>query len=176
MDIFVEYLVKKKTTAVTVLLKIAIVIVSLALIAFLFLLSFSLGSLSIIAIAAAVGAGYGGWYLLTSFNVEYEYSFTNGEIDIDKITAQRKRKRLITVVCREVEAIGKYNPAAHAHAEYKTKIFACADPQDTENTWYVIYKSVNFGRTLVVFNPPEKMLTAMKPFLPRLLQNDIQRN
>ncbi len=171
-----EYLVKKRSTAVTTLLKVAIALLGGTLMVLLFFLSFGLGSLSMIAVAAVAGVGYGGWYLLTSFNIEYEYSFTNGEMDIDKIIAQRKRKRLITVVCREIESIGKYNAAAPAHTEFKTKIFACADEKDTENTWYLVYKSVNFGKTLVVFTPPEKMITAMKPFLPRLVQNDLHRN
>lgn len=176
MDVFMEYLVKKRSSAVTTLLKVSIALLGGVLMLLLFILSFGLGSLSVIAVAAVVAVGYGGWYLLTGFNIEYEYSFTNGEIDIDKIIAQRKRKRLITVVCREVEAIGKYIASAHAHTEYKTKIFACADEKDTEDTWYIVYNSVNFGKTLVVFTPPEKMLTAMRPFLPRLLQNDLHRN
>ncbi len=176
MDVFVEYLVKRRSTPATALLKVAIALVAVVLILVLIVLSLGLGNFAVFAVAAAFGAGYGAWYLLTGFNVEFEYSFTNGEIDIDKIIAQRKRKRLITVVCREVEAVGKYNPAAHTNANYQTKIFACEDEKDTENTWYLIYKSVNFGKTLVVFNPPQKMLTAMKPFLPRLLQNDLQRN
>ncbi|MFA9380993.1 MAG: hypothetical protein ACERKO_08030 [Acetanaerobacterium sp.] len=176
MDVFIEYLVKRKSTIQTALLKMGIVVLGLVVIIFLFLVSPQLGEFSILAIAGAVGAGYGAWYLLTGFNVEFEYSLTNGEIDIDKIIAQRKRKRLITVVCRQVDAIGKYKPEAHAHTTYKTKIFACADEKDEQHTWYVVYNSVNFGKTLVVFDPPERMLTSMKPFLPRLLLNDLQRN
>ncbi len=176
MDVFIEHLVKRKSTVITALLKSGIVILGLVLMAVLFILSTMLGDFSMIAIAALVGVGYGGWYLLTAQNVEFEYSFTNGEIDIDRIVAQRKRKRLITIVCRQVEGIGKYKAAAHTHTTFKTKVFACADQNDEENNWYVVYNSVNFGKTLVVFNPTEKMLAAMKPYLPRLLQNDLQRN
>lgn len=176
MDVFMEYLVKRRSTVGMTLLKVAIAVLGVALMILLFLLSFSLGPYSFFAMVALMGVGYGGWRLLTGFSVEYEYTFTNGEIDIDKIIAQRKRKRMITVVCREVEAIGKYNPAAHKQAEYQTKIFSCADPDDAENTWYLIYRSVNFGKTLVVFTPPEKMLSAIRPFLPRLLQNDLHRS
>lgn len=43
------------------------------------------------------GSLYGGYILITNMSVEYEYIVTNGEMDIDKIIAKRRRKRLITV-------------------------------------------------------------------------------
>ncbi len=176
MDVFIEQLVTRKSTGKTLLIKVGIIVAGIILLIVLGFLSMILGEFSIFAIAAMMGVGYGAWFLLTSQNVEFEYSFTNGEIDIDKIVAQRKRKRMITVVCRQVEAMGKYKAAAHEHTNYKTRIFACEDERDEQNTWYVVYNSVNFGKTLVVFNPPEKMLSAMKPFIPKTIVYDLQRN
>ena len=158
------------------ILRFFLVFVGILLIVLLLFLSMFLGQFSIIAIALAVGIGYGGWFLVTSFSLEYEYSLTNGEIDIDKIIAQRKRKRMITVVCREVEAMGKYKKAEHVNRTYKTRIVACEDENDSENTWYLVYNSVNFGKTLVVFNPPQKMISGMMPYLPKTLSYDLQRN
>lgn len=48
-----------------------------------------LGAFALLIIA---GAGYGAWWLITSQNIEFEYSVTNGDIDIDQIVAQRKRR------------------------------------------------------------------------------------
>ncbi len=60
---------------------------------------------SVIGIFLAAAALYGGYYLTTKLDVEYEY-ITNGEIDVDKITAQRSRKRLITFRCGSATDFG----------------------------------------------------------------------
>jgi hypothetical protein len=176
MDVFCEQLVTKRSDIKTVLLRIGIILAGLILIVVCGFLTLILREFSFLGLMGIAGVGYGAWYLLTSMNIEFEYSLTNGEIDIDKIVAQRKRKRLITVVCKQVESMGKYKAAAHEHTNYKTRIFACEDARDEENTWFVVYNSVNFGKTLVVFNPPEKMRAAMKPFIPKTISYDLQRN
>lgn len=51
--------------------------------------------------------GYLVYYLISLRKIEYEYAFTNGELDIDKIIAQRKRKRVFSASCRDFEAFGK---------------------------------------------------------------------
>lgn len=40
-------------------------------------------------------------------NVEFEYVVTNEELEIDKIVAQRRRKKLVTASCQTFEALGK---------------------------------------------------------------------
>lgn len=98
MDIFYEQLVKKQLTPMDMMkrggLLTAFVIV--AFLAFFVLPAFSalFASFSIFIVA---GAAYGVWYLWGTTNLEYEYILTNGEIDVDKIISQRKRKRWVTV-------------------------------------------------------------------------------
>ena len=36
-----------------------------------------------------------GIYTISKFNIEYEYALTNGDLDIDMIISQKKRKRLL---------------------------------------------------------------------------------
>ena len=69
-------------------------------------------------------------------NVEFEYVLTNGDIDVDKIIAQRKRKRLVSVKCSSFEELGKYKAAEHQNKTYQTKLMVCSNPEDPE-VWYL---------------------------------------
>lgn len=169
-DVFIEYMVRRKNTTQIMLKKVGIVVGALVLSMILFVLSGALGVFSILGTLAGAGALYGGYILLTSQNVEFEYAVTNGEIDIDRIMAQRKRQRLVTVNCRQVEAFGKYKAGEHAQKTYGNKIFAC-DAPDSGDVWYCTVKKEK-GLTLVVFNASERMLNGIKPFLPRPIMHE----
>ncbi len=172
-DVFLEYLIAKKHKGGEMLLKLGVIVAAIAVIviAFPLLTSFGLGS---VAMLLAAGAVYGAYILITSFNVEFEYIITNGEMDIDKITAQRKRKRLITIKCKDFETFEKYEPVKHQGKTYQTKIIACDDEQG-KDVWCVTLRHKTMGHTLVVFNVTQKMLEALKPFVPRLLLNGVNQ-
>ena len=86
MDSFKEQIVRKIPTKNDKIQKIFIMIASVALAALCFIFPFGT-QFSVIGIFLAAAALYGGYYLTTKLDVEYEYIFTNGEIDVDKITA-----------------------------------------------------------------------------------------
>lgn len=173
-DIFIEHLVKKETLPKTILLKILIVLAAVVVAAAALLFAGALGAFSILSPLLAVGAVYGAYFLITSMNIEYEYSVTNGELDVDQITAQRKRKRLVSINCRQVEAFGRYKPAEHQGKSYQTKIMACDNPANPD-LWYTATRLKQSGLTLVVFNANQKMLDAIKPFLPRPIMHEAFR-
>lgn len=171
-DVFIEYMVRRRNTAKIALLKVGIIVGALVLSLLLFTLSGFLGAFSFVGTLAAFAAIYGAYILLTSQNVEFEYAVTNGEMDVDRILAQRKRQRLITVKCREAEAFGRYKAGEHANKTYAKKIFAC-DAPDSEELWYFVTRSAGDGGTvLLVFNASEKMLNGIKPFLPRPIMHE----
>ena len=86
MDTFAEQLVTKTQNSSDSIKKIIVlagggVIVALLLyLTFIFPLTFIL----------AAGAAYAIYLLFTGLNIEYEYTVTNGILDIDKIIAKRK--------------------------------------------------------------------------------------
>ena len=126
MDVFTEYMVKKQKSGKDVFLQIlcgvsaaAVIVVALLLIPIVTLQFGQIGSMyTMLAPLIALGAGYGAWYLISSMNVEYEYILTNGEMDVDKIVARRRRKRMITVNARKFEAFGPYTPERITPAGY----------------------------------------------------------
>lgn len=167
-DFFVEYIVKRRSTTQSVLAKVGIVVAAIVAALALMLFSGYLGDFSMFGTLAAIGALYGGYYLLTGMSIEYEYIVTNGEMDVDKIIAQRKRRRLMTINFREAEAFGRFKAVEHTGKTYGMRLFAC-DADDSQNLWYVTSRVKDKGLALLVFNGHDRVLEALKPFLPRPL-------
>lgn len=173
-DVFIEYMVKRQKGPQTHLLRILVILAVIVVIAAVVLFGASLGVLSFFAPVIVIAAVYGAHRLLTSMNVEYEYAVTNGEMDVDQIIAQRRRKRLVTINFREVESFGRYHPEAHQSGNYQSRVIACDHPASPE-LWCCVARLTQGGRTLVVFNANQKMLDAIKPFLPRPIMHEAFR-
>lgn len=169
MDTYVEQIVAvRKTTGekwVQAGLWVAAVLLILTCVAcFIFHL---LGILSILFLAVAVAVGYGAYFLSGQMNVEYEYIFTNGDLDIDKIFSKRTRRRVGSVDCRKIERMGKYDPEAHRNENYNQRIIASNIDGET---WYAVAREED-QTVLLIFSPGERLLAAMKTYVPRLVMN-----
>ncbi len=104
--------------------------------------------------------------------VEYEYIFTNGEIDFDKILGRQTRKRLATVDAENFEEFGLYNPSAFEGREFDTRLFACSAPTDP-NTYYAVLNHPKLQHCLIVFNPNETIVESIKEYLPRMAKVNV---
>lgn len=165
MDIFIEQIVAKNPTLKDTLLKVGIGLLA-AILSVVFLLLSGMFGLSMFGMLLAAGCIYGAFYLITGFNVEYEYIVTNGEIDIDKILAKRRRKRLITA---KVSAFEKFGAMAEVPASFEgTTIFASSG--NTSEDYYAEFNHSKHGHVRLVFSPDERVLEAIKPFLPRTIR------
>ena len=166
MDVFVEYIVKRKNTGKDLALQILILVAAIVLFFVLMAVGMAYPVVMSITTVLAFGSLYGGYILFTSQNVEYEYIVTNGEMDVDKIIARRKRKRLVTANARTFESFGVYKPAEHASAQYANRIYACGNMNDPGN-FYAVMNHAKLGRTLLVFSPNDRVLNALKAFIPK---------
>lgn len=165
MDIFIEQIVTKKSTLKDTLLKAGIVLLAIVLSVVFFFIS-GYFNLLMFGMLLAAGAIYGAFYLLSGFNVEYEYIVTNGEIDIDKILAKRRRKRLISVKVSSFEAFGAVKEMPSTFQG--TTILASSSVPDEE--YFAEFNHSKHGHVRLVFAPNEKVLTGIKPFMPRTLR------
>lgn len=165
MDTFVEQLVKKNKSIGQLFVIVGIVVLTLLLLAF----SVLLLGINAFSLIIMIGIGYGAWYLLTAQNMEYEYCVTNGDIDIDLIVAQRKRKRIVSVSGKKIESAGRYVPQKWVGR--KTDRTVIAAPSDRENNlYYFTYHSKKRGHTLVVFQPDDRVKNSLYGGLSRLVQ------
>jgi len=164
-DVFVEYMVKKRMSGKDIALSIFLVIVAISLFVFcVFFMPAILGELAFLGAIVGVAVLYLAYFVITNMNVEYEYIVTNGEIDIDKIIARRKRQRLVTANARIFEAFGDYNPLDHTDKNYTSRIFACESEYTPAK--YAVFTHVSLGKTLLVFTPDDRTVDALKKFIP----------
>ena len=165
MDTFMEKLVTRKKTYIEHLITAGILIGSLLLITV--VLSIQILVQLGLSLIFAVGIGYLAYVLITSRNIEYEYIVTNGDLDIDMIISKRKRKRLFSASCKEFDIV---SPVKSSHfnqsvQNIKNRIDASSSADSPDA--YFITLNYNGERTLVIFEPTEKMLTNFRIYIPR---------
>lgn len=155
-DVFLEQIVKRKDTFKEAAIKIMIMFAGVVI----FLFSLMLLTNQFIgpfALLIGVGGIYFAWYFATGLNLEFEYIYTNGEIDFDKISAKRKRKRIITVRISSFDEFGKFDLEKFKNQRYDITINASTSPSDP-NTHYATFKNRDGKRCILMFTPNEKLL------------------
>ena len=173
MDTFVEQIVAKRKSGKEYAVIFGSLIAALLILAALWLfLLFYIGIFFVLILTA--GIGWLLWYLITMQNVEFEYSVTNGDIDIDQITAQRTRKRIVSVSGEKIETFAPYNAAEYTNRHFDRTVMAATSP-DAQGVWCFTYHSKKNGNTLVIFEPEDRVINALKGGLSKLLQLDINR-
>lgn len=170
MDVFAEQLIVKQQTdsdkKKLILKNVAGVIAAAAFIA-VAMLMLSVPVISLASLIAAVACGVGVYFNVQNFYVEYEYAFTNGELDIDKIIAKKKRKHLISVNVAKFSAFGKYLDDTDDSGDM-TLIIASSNIASEE--YYADFPDEEYGNTRLVFCPNEDMLEVINKSLPRALR------
>ena len=121
MDNFAEQLVKRQPTGAD-RMKTCIILILGMLLTFLALIAGFVFSFLLLFVAVALGVGT--FFLYRNSKVEYEYTFTNGELDIDKIINQTKRKEMLTISVSKFTAFGKYANNIPDETEDMTTVFA----------------------------------------------------
>lgn len=169
MDIFCEYMVKRKKGsrewAITVGTVVGALLLSM-------LFTVLLGSFAFVFIC---GVWFGAWWLITRLDTEYEYIVTSTILDVDKIMAKRSRKRILSLDLKEIEDC---RPVSDMTDAAGIKLID-ASPNGAEDGVYGIDFEKNGERTRLLLKPNKKMLTEMKKASPRLVTlrlEDIESN
>lgn len=175
-----EIVVKKNRTLNSILYGVLMVLMVLfALIAAMLLSTLSAGInvVSIVAMVIFAGLAFLIFWKKDTLRTEYEYTFTNGELDFAKVLGNSKRKNLGSMRVKNVEACGHV-----AHTSFqryitmpgvqKTNWFLNRDG----NLFYFFYtknnqaqggKPVNAkdsGKRVIVIEPTEEMVALIKQY------------
>lgn len=166
MDVFIEYIVKKKKTAQDYLKAVGIVLACVIVWMLLLMFNRYLMGLGLFLI---VGAGWGAWKLIQGINVEYEYILTNSEMDVDRIVAKMRRKRMLSMDFKTIELCARCDDPNFRHEFENTESIAKTyDVRGGENQEYFVdYAAGESGKTRILFCPNEKMLESIKKMAPR---------
>lgn len=160
-DLYTEIIVKKKTTTLDRLKKwgmIAATVLAVAAVLF-------LGIPGLILLIAMAVADY---FLIPSFDVEYEYLYVNGELDVDKVMSKQKRKRIYSCDVKDLVVMAPENSheldAYRNRQEIKKKDFSSGQPDSKS---YAMVIKTEKGTDYVLFEPNDTILKDMKRLSPR---------
>lgn len=175
MDVFFEQIIKRKRRGAEAVVRIMFIIITiLVILLMLYVAIFHLfGAFSGLFLLGAFGIAIAAYFYLLSLNIEYEYSLTNGFLDIDKISGKRKRRRMLSTSCKEFEEFGSYDVDKQRLAQraFDFKVLP-ANLRDT-GLYYAVIRKDGYGTGLLVFQPNEKILSGLKKFIPRSVQKDV---
>lgn len=161
-----EYLVKKVPDSKDNTKKIIIILALAVITAVSIYIVLATGLFLVLAITMALF--YGAYYLLTGLSVEYEYTFINGEIDVDKIVGKRKREHLVTLDAGKFEDFGVVN--ADTPEKLNATLILCSDNTGV-GEYYADLTTEEYGETRLIFTPNEKMVSYIEESLSPVLKH-----
>lgn len=160
-DLYIELLVKKKKTSADTLMKALLIGGTVLLV---------LAGLFVhpIILIGAIAMGVLDYFKLPALNLEYEYLYVNGELDIDKIMSKQKRKRVGTYDMKNVELVAPKNShELDSHRNRKDiKILDYSSMDENAKTFAMVVKAEK-GMQLVYFDPSPEILRDMQRIAPR---------
>lgn len=163
-DVFIEKLVRRKPTASVIILKILVAFA--ALVICISVLFTPLASIAGPIIFVAVG--WIAWILIRRLNFEFEYSLTNGDLDIDTIIGFKKRVHMLSLHFYEIEFMAPIDPqyAGRFPDKDMETIYDVASSKDSPDRWFLIFRK-DGSRCKLIFEPNERMIQAMHHYNPQ---------
>ena len=156
-DLYLEQLVERKNTKKTGLFKFVLIMVTL--------FSIPLITKSAYFVFLPIALLVVVIFCEKLTDVEYEYIFFNGNIDIDKIMAKEYRKRIVSTGLHEVEVIAPTG-SLEIQQYRKVKKYNYSSRRKGVKTYQMVINHKG-KRARIVFEPTEELLTEMKLTAPR---------
>ncbi len=156
MDRFSEQLISKMPTGKDMFLRGLLIAAGMLLIGAIMFFLTGIGALMVgVVLSAAVIWGL--VWILQGTITEYEYIVTNDDLDIDKITGRRKRKRLMTVSLREAKELTEYVSGSEINAD----ITVMAHDETGVDMYCFICGTKDYGDVAIIFNPDKRTIFNM---------------
>lgn len=178
MDNYYEQIVKKKFTPVQFA---TIVLALLGIVLVIALCVYFSGIIPILVPVSILLLGLGIWlgiYLIKNSGIEYEYTFVLGEMRIERIKGQAKRRKITAFDIKGIDDIGKYINRETGKRNVDPKkhdLVLHAEENDVnDNTYYVIiHDKVRQKPALLLFTPNEMTIEKLRPYLSIELKKKI---
>ncbi len=158
-DIYAEWLIKRRRPGYMPLLYVAYVL--MVLIGLFACMVNAFGFILLLAVCFAI------YIINLRTNVEYEYVFVTNELSIDRILAQKSRKRIKNIEMQKVEKVVSIKSHEYDFARNNPKL----KPNDytSGNPDAVVYAVVfggEQGQEVALIEPNEHLLKCMKNVAP----------
>jgi hypothetical protein len=167
MDVFFEYLFEKKQDGKDWAIKLGVSVGAAFVSLFAFALLAPIAGVGQFALLVAAAVIYFSYILIRNRNVEYEYIFTNGDLDVDVIRGRKARKRLVSVASKNLQLMARTDdPDYRRSFENQSVLRRVSAVYDPKKGWqYSVLFTDREGKTTVLaFQPPERLLEEMRKY------------
>lgn len=173
MEFFNEWIVKKKKTAQDGM-SVIITIMVACMFGYGILLQFMAGKLVYLIPVEIALIIYCAYRIITSMNVEFEYSVTNGDLDVDKVISKKRRRKLVRIKLRDVEYFAPFEDEHIKVAEDPSikKIIDASSSLDAPRLHFAIYYN-NSEKICLLFEPTDEMIENFSHYIPRSLNHSV---
>lgn len=156
-DFYTEQLVKRKSPSSTVLLKVLLIMITVFSVLLIFVIPF--------AILILIGLVCVDVFVFRSMDVEYEYLFVNGNLDVDKILSKSRRKQVLSMDMNELELLAPEGaPELRQYQGLKAINLSSMTGNAKLYEMIIVQKGT---KKKVVFEPNSTILDGMKLLAPR---------
>ncbi len=165
MNEHIELLIAVKPKMMNTILKIALWVIAVLS----FLATFS-GILGVITVIIAIVAGCAAYTVGIRSDLEYEYTLTEKEIDIDAIFSKQKRKSITTLDLTKLEIMApfdSYRLDGYKNRSVKTEDYSSQDESNKKNMYVMYYD----GSRKIIIEPDESLYKAIYNVAPHKVYN-----
>lgn len=156
-DYYTEQLVKQKTKMTSILAKIGLV--AATVLSFLFVLFIPMGIILPVAMIVL------DMFMFKRMDLEFEYLYVNGDLDVDKIMGKQKRKRVFTTNVKNMEVLAP-SGSIELQQFQRAKTYDFSSGMEGAKTYELV--TLEGGQTIkIIFEPNQTILEGMKMLAPR---------
>lgn len=174
MDNFHEEVVKKKDMTVNNIIYyvsyLFMVIFALISLNFLFVLLSHFNIINVVLTVTTGSIAYGLYLLRNKQRIEYEYTFTNGDIDIAKVIMNSKRVHILSTNVKEFELIAPVNSSAYKKVSNNINNYKVFKAYNNIDRLYFGIFNHNGKRCFLFFEPSDKLLKLLSFYNPKNVQ------
>lgn len=120
------------------------------------------------ALLAALVLAAAGYFVFQRTNLEYEYLFVNGELDIDVIMNRSRRKRVASYQMKDMELMAPLGSERTAHYEKNTgmRVRDFSSGNGEARRYLMVAREGEQGASKVILEPGEELAEYMKKSSP----------
>lgn len=160
-DVFVECLVERKTSPFAAVIQgLVYALAGLCFLGGIFGIS--------VLLLPAIGLALLAYFVFPNFYLEFEYSYLDKELSVDKIMKKQKRKHIETIDLSKMELMAICS--SHELDSYKNrkdvKIVDYTSKIPDRKTYAIVYPANN-QLQLIYIEPNEELIHAIKSVFPR---------
>ncbi len=171
MDYFAEYMIRRILTGTDKLLRALYVLAALVLTVLIAFVALYTGRFMVMVwFLLVVALWYGCYQLIRRQNIEYEYVFVNGELEVDVIYAKSVRRNLVRVRVADITHCARRDDARfdkeYDNVPAHLLLISAVSNKPGAKVYYADFL-YNAERTRLLFEPNKKILDMMRKYNPK---------